>query len=60
MPNGTVRIYSRNGDETTSRFPDLIKIIEESSKPAAVTLIVDAEVIYFTVESFLVLFVNFI
>jgi DNA ligase-1 len=60
MPNGTVRIYSRNGDETTSRFPDLIKIIEESCKPAAVTLIVDAEVIYFAVESFLVLFVNFI
>ncbi|KAG6777436.1 hypothetical protein POTOM_017257 [Populus tomentosa] len=45
MPNGTVRIYSRNGDETTSRFPDLIKIIEESCKPAAVTLIVDAEVV---------------
>ncbi|KAG5247360.1 DNA ligase [Salix suchowensis] len=45
MPDGTVRIYSRNGDETSSRFPDLIKIIEESCKPAAVTLIVDAEVV---------------
>ncbi|KAJ6402481.1 hypothetical protein OIU84_014557 [Salix udensis] len=45
MPDGTVRIYSRNGDETSSRFPDLIKIIEESCKPAAVTLVVDAEVV---------------
>eukprot|EP00257_Ricinus_communis_P020858 XP_015580202.1 DNA ligase 6 [Ricinus communis] len=45
LPNGSIRVFSRNGDETTSRFPDLINIIEESCKPTAVTFIVDAEVV---------------
>lgn len=44
LPNGTFRVFSRNGDETTSRFPDLINIMKESCKSAAVTFIVDAEV----------------
>lgn len=39
-----MRVFSRNGDESTSRFPDLIKIINESCKPDAVTFILDAEV----------------
>ncbi|XP_065848576.1 DNA ligase 6 isoform X2 [Euphorbia lathyris] len=43
--NGNVRVFSRNGDETTSRFPDLINIIEESCKHAAISFIVDAEVV---------------
>ncbi|WCJ25293.1 DNA LIGASE 6 [Euphorbia peplus] len=43
--NGNVRVFSRNGDETTSKFPDLINIIEESCKPAAVSFILDAEVV---------------
>ncbi|KAJ0042140.1 hypothetical protein Pint_18689 [Pistacia integerrima] len=44
-PDGTVRIFSRNGDETTARFPDLISIIKESCKPAAESFILDAEVV---------------
>lgn len=53
--NGTVRVFSRNGDETTSRFPDLINIIEESCKPAAGTFIVDAEVKFSYARAFLAL-----
>ncbi|KAI9162037.1 hypothetical protein LWI28_023160 [Acer negundo] len=45
LVDGTLRIFSRNGDETTSRFPDLISIIKEFCKPAAVTFILDAEVV---------------
>ncbi|GAV87473.1 DNA_ligase_A_M domain-containing protein/DNA_ligase_A_N domain-containing protein/DNA_ligase_A_C domain-containing protein/DRMBL domain-containing protein/Lactamase_B_2 domain-containing protein [Cephalotus follicularis] len=45
LMDGTVRVFSRNGEETTSRFPDLITIIKESCKPAAVTFILDAEVV---------------
>lgn len=37
-------MFSRNGDESTSRFPDLINIIKESCKPDADTFILDAEV----------------
>lgn len=45
MANGAVRVFSRNGDETTLRFPDLINTIKESAKPAAPTFILDAEVV---------------
>ncbi|KAJ4847523.1 hypothetical protein Tsubulata_003941 [Turnera subulata] len=45
MADGSMRVFSRNGDETTSRFPDLIKIIQESCKPTAATFILDAEVV---------------
>lgn len=31
--------------ETTSRFPDLVKIIKDSCKPEASTFILDAEVV---------------
>ncbi|KAL7190750.1 hypothetical protein ACSBR2_022933 [Camellia fascicularis] len=44
LADGSVRVFSRNGDETTSRFPDLVNIIKESCSPAA-TFIVDAEVV---------------
>ncbi|XP_043702272.1 DNA ligase 6 isoform X2 [Telopea speciosissima] len=45
LTDGSVRVFSRNGDETTSRFPDLVNIIKESCKPDAVTFILDAEVV---------------
>ncbi|XP_012491347.1 DNA ligase 6 isoform X1 [Gossypium raimondii] len=45
LANGAVRVFSRNGDETTLRFPDLINTIKESAKPAAQTFILDAEVV---------------
>ncbi|KAF8026859.1 hypothetical protein BT93_F3373 [Corymbia citriodora subsp. variegata] len=45
LADGSIRIFSRNGDETTSRFPDLIAIIKESCRPSAVTFILDAEVV---------------
>ncbi|OVA08141.1 DNA repair metallo-beta-lactamase [Macleaya cordata] len=45
LVDGSVRVFSRNGDETTFRFPDLVNIIKESCKPATRTFIVDAEVV---------------
>ncbi|XAR51498.1 DNA ligase (ATP) [Bertholletia excelsa] len=45
LADGCIRIFSRNGDETTSRFPDLVNIIQESCSPTAATFIVDAEVV---------------
>ncbi|ESQ28710.1 hypothetical protein EUTSA_v10018010mg [Eutrema salsugineum] len=43
--DGTVRIFSRNGDETTSRFPDLVDVIKQFSCHAAETFMLDAEVV---------------
>lgn len=45
LADGSVRVFSRNGDETTSRFPDLVKIINESCSPSTVTFVLDAEVV---------------
>ncbi|KAG5380484.1 hypothetical protein IGI04_028326 [Brassica rapa subsp. trilocularis] len=43
--DGTVRIFSRNGDETTSKFPDLVDVIKQFACPAAETFMLDAEVV---------------
>ncbi|RID55400.1 hypothetical protein BRARA_G02666 [Brassica rapa] len=43
--DGTVRIFSRNGDETTSRFPDLVDVIKQFACPTAETFMLDAEVV---------------
>ncbi|KAL2499457.1 DNA LIGASE 6 [Abeliophyllum distichum] len=45
LPDGSIRVFSRNGDETTSRFPDIINIIKESCFHGVVTFILDAEVV---------------
>ncbi|CAH2065724.1 unnamed protein product [Thlaspi arvense] len=45
LHDGTVRIFSRNGDETTSRFPDLVDVIKQFACPAAETFMLDAEVV---------------
>ncbi|EOA33487.1 hypothetical protein CARUB_v10019664mg [Capsella rubella] len=45
LRDGTVRIFSRNGDETTSRFPDLVYVIKQFSCPVAETFMLDAEVV---------------
>ncbi|XP_077243975.1 DNA ligase 6-like isoform X2 [Tasmannia lanceolata] len=43
--DGSIQVFSRSGEETTSRFPDLVNIIKEFCKPAAMTFILDAEVV---------------
>ncbi|KAL8472656.1 hypothetical protein ACS0TY_029752 [Phlomoides rotata] len=45
LADGSIHVFSRNGDETTSRFPDLIDIVKDSCVDAAVTFILDAEVV---------------
>ncbi|KAF6137287.1 hypothetical protein GIB67_036324 [Kingdonia uniflora] len=45
LNDGSVRVFSRKGDDMTSKFPDLVKIIKESCKTATVTFVVDAEVV---------------
>nr|GME05264.1 DNA ligase 6 isoform X1 [Ipomoea batatas] len=45
LADGSVRIFSRNGDETTRRFPDVVDIIKESCNLTGQTFILDAEVV---------------
>lgn len=45
LGDGSVHVFSRNGDETTMKFPDVVNIIQESCSSAASTFVVDAEVV---------------
>ena len=54
LVDGSVHIFSRNGDETTARFPDLVSVIRESCKHDALTFILDAEVSPFTMRSYFI------
>lgn len=54
LVNGSMRIFSRNGDEMTARFPDLVSVIRESCKPDALTFILDAEVSPFIMRSYFI------
>ncbi|MQL69836.1 hypothetical protein Taro_002105 [Colocasia esculenta] len=42
---GSIRVFSRNMGETTSKFPDLVKLISEACKPDVSTFILDAEIV---------------
>ncbi|KAI5966049.1 cdc17 [Candida margitis] len=46
LPNGDVRIYSRNSEDMSQRYPDLISIIKEFSKTQEHTsMILDCEAV---------------
>ncbi|XP_066312342.1 DNA ligase 6 isoform X3 [Miscanthus floridulus] len=45
LPDGSVRIFSRQMKESTSRFPDLVNMIKELCKPEVSSFILDAEVV---------------
>ncbi|XP_020099451.1 DNA ligase 6 [Ananas comosus] len=45
LPDGSIRVFSRQMKESTSRFPDLISVIRESCNPTVQTFIADAEVV---------------
>lgn len=60
LVDGSVRIFSRNGDETTSRFPDLVSVVRESCKPDALTFILDAEVLSSIMRCYFILRIELI
>ncbi|CAI9110622.1 OLC1v1010679C1 [Oldenlandia corymbosa var. corymbosa] len=45
LKDGSLRIFSRKGDETTAKFPDVINIIKEACGSAETTFILDTEVV---------------
>ncbi|GJW02422.1 DNA ligase 6, partial [Tanacetum coccineum] len=45
LSDGPIRVFSRNGDYTTSRFPDVISIINDVCKSDTMTFIIDVEVV---------------
>lgn len=45
LTDGTIRIFSRNLEDSTSRFPDVIEIILSSVKSTTNNFVLDAEVV---------------
>lgn len=45
LTDGTIRIFSRNLEDSTSRFPDVIEIILSSLKSTTNNFVLDAEVV---------------
>ncbi|KAI5056524.1 hypothetical protein GOP47_0028342 [Adiantum capillus-veneris] len=45
LKDGTIRIFSRNCEDTTSRFPDVLDIVRMAVRPGIQDLIFDAEIV---------------
>ncbi|EYB88294.1 hypothetical protein Y032_0249g109 [Ancylostoma ceylanicum] len=43
--SGTVHIYSRNQEDNTSKYPDIIEKIKECIRPGVSSFVVDAEIV---------------
>lgn len=45
LADGSVKIYSRNSEDNTTKYPDLIKLLPEIHTPDTTTFIIDCEVV---------------
>ncbi|VEU23427.1 DEKNAAC104615 [Brettanomyces naardenensis] len=53
MPNGDMRVYSRNSENMTERYPDLIPVVQElrAENPEIESLILDSECVAWDTEA---------
>ncbi|KNC83728.1 DNA ligase 1 [Sphaeroforma arctica JP610] len=51
MDNGTMRIYSRNLENNTSKYPDVIDKIRQCFSPEVKNFIIDAEAVAYDIEA---------
>jgi DNA ligase-1 len=45
LPDGKIKLYSRNLEDTTGKFPDLIEMLPQAMKPITNSAILDCEVV---------------
>eukprot|EP00850_Spirogloea_muscicola_P002495 SM000009S23624 [mRNA] locus=s9:1126881:1136155:- [translate_table: standard] len=45
LPGGDIRIFSRNSDDITARFPDVSDIVRDAAKAGIQSFIIDSEVV---------------
>ena len=51
LPDGTFKIFSRNSEDNTSKYPDLISMIPHQLQPDTKTFVIDSEVVAFDIET---------
>lgn len=47
LPGGVVKIYSRNSEDNTTKYPDIAKLIPKQLKPGISSVVLDAEAVAF-------------
>jgi len=47
LPNGQIRIFSRNAEDNTSKFPELIDTVNKFKNDGVTSFIIDSEVVAF-------------
>ncbi|KAK8825816.1 hypothetical protein WA577_000985, partial [Blastocystis sp. JDR] len=43
LPDGSIRVFSRNSEDNTNKYPDLVKTLHESIPEGVTTCILDSE-----------------
>src|SRR3990167_3727532 len=51
LPNGTIKIYSRNAEDNTTKFPDIIELIPKVQKESTLSFVIDCEAVAFDVAT---------
>ena len=45
LEDGTVKVFSRNSEETTSKYPDIVAMLPKAMAPGVKSFILDAEAV---------------
>jgi len=57
MKDGSMKIFSRNSEDNTGKYPDLISMIPSVIKPGVETFVIDSEVVAYDVANGILLYV---
>jgi DNA ligase-1 len=45
LPDGSFKIFSRNSEDTTTKYPDLLAVLPQALRPSTTSFVIDAEAV---------------